>query len=177
MGSTLRRWYCLAPWLWHQTYLQQNYFLERQFSYIVRILTWRAQKMRSSTSLKRLTIGQNCSAVCINEGGHRDALSSKRHEALYFKKPAQQATPWWLAVVAAPMRKLTCIVLWIHCSSKLWTLDTNWSFVRSRPSLNWNKKPCLSPLIAKYGKSLPVGINVCWFFLGRHPHPYRMGSS
>ena len=29
---------------------------------------------------RRLTIGQNCSAVCTNEGSHRDAFSSERHE-------------------------------------------------------------------------------------------------
>ena len=29
---------------------------------------------------RRLMIGQGCSAVCINEGGHIDAFLSERHE-------------------------------------------------------------------------------------------------
>ena len=30
---------------------------------------------------RRLTIGQNCSAMCTNKGGHKDAFSNKRCEA------------------------------------------------------------------------------------------------
>ena len=30
---------------------------------------------------RRPTIGQNCSAVCTNKDGHRDAFSNERHEA------------------------------------------------------------------------------------------------
>ena len=30
---------------------------------------------------RRLMIGRNCSAVCLNKGGHRDALSNKQCEA------------------------------------------------------------------------------------------------
>ena len=42
---------------------------------------------------RRLIIGQNCSALCTKEGGHRDAFSSKWYEALYvLERPAQQAT-------------------------------------------------------------------------------------
>ena len=32
--------------------------------------------------LRRLMIGQNCSTLCINKGGHRDAFSNERHEVL-----------------------------------------------------------------------------------------------
>ena len=31
---------------------------------------------------KSLTIGQNCSAVCVKEGGHRDAFLSEWRKAL-----------------------------------------------------------------------------------------------
>ena len=31
---------------------------------------------------RRFTIGQNCSAVCTNKGGHRDAFSNERCEVL-----------------------------------------------------------------------------------------------
>ena len=48
------------------------------FLYKSCVLTW---KMGSSTNSERLTIGQNCSVVCTNKGGHRDTFSSKRHKA------------------------------------------------------------------------------------------------
>ena len=48
------------------------------FLYKSCVLTW---KIRSSTNSERLTIGQNCSAVCTNKGGHRDTFSSERHKA------------------------------------------------------------------------------------------------
>ena len=43
---------------------------------------------------RRLTIGQNCRAVCTNKSGHRDAFLSSNEwcEAPHFKRPAQQAT-------------------------------------------------------------------------------------
>ena len=42
----------------------------------------RGHKRCALLQVKRLTIGQNCSTVCINEGGHRDAFSNERHEVL-----------------------------------------------------------------------------------------------
>ena len=44
----------IIPWLWHQTYLLYNekYFPDDHLSYIARVLTWMAWKMRSSTSSK-----------------------------------------------------------------------------------------------------------------------------
>ena len=43
---------------------------------------------------RRPTIGQNCSAVCTNKGGHRDTFSLERTawSAARFERPAQQAT-------------------------------------------------------------------------------------
>ena len=44
-------------------------FPDGYFSYIVHILIWRTQTC-AMLKFKRLTIGQNCSAVCANKGGH-----------------------------------------------------------------------------------------------------------
>ena len=43
---------------------------------------------------KRLMIGQNYSAMCTNEGGHRDAFLNQwcKAAATYFVRPAEQAT-------------------------------------------------------------------------------------
>ena len=43
---------------------------------------------------KSPTIGQNCSAVCTNKGGHRDAFSPEQTAPtpLRFERPAEQAT-------------------------------------------------------------------------------------
>ena len=43
---------------------------------------------------RRFTIGQNCSAVCANKGGHRGAFLNKRtaQSAAHFMRPAKQAT-------------------------------------------------------------------------------------
>ena len=40
---------------------------------------------------KILTISQNCSAVCINKSGHRDALLSERHKALHISRDSYPA--------------------------------------------------------------------------------------
>ena len=50
----------------------KNIFQSEKFLTIVRVLTWRAQKMPSAIYIykfRRPTIGQNCSAVCTNKGG------------------------------------------------------------------------------------------------------------
>ena len=52
--------------------------------YIVCVLTWEAQKMRSAHKFRRLKIGQNYSAVCTNERDHRGTAR--------FERPTQQAT-------------------------------------------------------------------------------------
>ena len=51
--------------------------------------------MRSSTSSEglRSTIGQNCSAVCTNKGGHRDTFSNEVQSTACFKRPAQISRP------------------------------------------------------------------------------------
>ena len=41
--------------------------------------------------VRALTIGQNCSAVCTNEGGHRDAFSSEWCEALRVSRPPSRS--------------------------------------------------------------------------------------
>ena len=76
---------CMCVPNYHDIHTINNkkYYSDNQFFYIVHILTWRAQKMRSATSLE-LTIGQNC-AVCTKSLGHRDAFSSmserRKHHA------------------------------------------------------------------------------------------------
>ena len=43
---------------------------------------------------RRLTIGQNCSTVCISKGGHKERCILERmaQNATRFKSPAEQAT-------------------------------------------------------------------------------------
>ena len=48
-------------------------------NHLVLVLAWRALKTRFY-ELRMVTIGQDCSVVCINEGGHRDAISNNCSE-------------------------------------------------------------------------------------------------
>ena len=61
----------------------EKYFSERQFFLYSLCPNLEGTKDALFYKFKRLIIGQNCSAVCTKEGGHRDAFSSKWCEALY----------------------------------------------------------------------------------------------
>ena len=66
---------------------------------------------------RRLTIGQNCSAVCTNKGGHRDAFSNEQCKALCVSRGMLNRP---LSLKRSKKRDLFFVVLWwqIRCLSR-----------------------------------------------------------
>ena len=56
----------------------EKYFSDDQFSYIVPCLNLEGIKYVIFYKFRRSIIDQNCSAVCTNNGSHRDALLNER---------------------------------------------------------------------------------------------------
>ena len=63
-------------------YIQRKIFFRRSFFLCSLCPNLEGIKDALCYMFRRPTIGQNCSAVCTNKGGHRDAFSSERREAL-----------------------------------------------------------------------------------------------
>ena len=73
----------------------KKYFSDDHFSYYYSLCpNLEGIKDALFYKFRRPMIGQNCSAVCTNKGGHRDAFLNERREALCvsrFERPAQHA--------------------------------------------------------------------------------------
>ena len=68
---------CSRVWLHYYTI-----FFRRSFSLYSPCPNLEGIKDVLCYKFRRPTIGQNCSAVCTNKGGHRDAFSNERRQAL-----------------------------------------------------------------------------------------------
>ena len=66
---------CVFCCVQQKIFFRRSFFLYSPCPYLEGIKDALCYKFR------RLTIGQNCSAVCTNKGGHRDAFLSKRCKA------------------------------------------------------------------------------------------------
>ena len=55
--------------------------------------------------LRRLTIDQNCSAICINKGDHKDEQTVQ--SAMHFKRPANELVENWTFKYAAECHHYT----------------------------------------------------------------------
>ena len=63
------------------TAYNKKYFADNHFSYNYSLCPLEDVKDVLFYKFGRPTIGQNCSAVCTNKGGHRDAFLNERHKA------------------------------------------------------------------------------------------------
>ena len=87
--------------------------------------------------------------------------------------------PHWLAVVAAPIRKLCPAYLLASTPAfcnRSRTFLMKWSFVRFLPSLNWNKNPALSRRMARNAIMASTGQSCEWVLPRKMSIPLQNGS-
>ena len=73
--------YYLYQYTKYLYYIQRKIFFRRSFFLYSPCPNLEGIKDAIFYKFRRPTIGQNCSAVCTNKGGHRDAFSNERREA------------------------------------------------------------------------------------------------